>query len=176
MEARILHDRSLSLQTGDSSFVVAEAVRDVYLYFDKFRFILLKDYFYVPNFRRNLISIACLIKDSYSVSFSKRVDIRKNKSFIYSRWMDGNLYLIKPKMYSLLDTELIDNSKRLKVSHSNKAYLRHLRLGHINQDRIQRLVKDGPLESLEEVCLPQCESCLEGKMTKRSFGGKGTRA
>ena len=126
METRSLHDRSLSLRTGDGSLVVVEAVGDVYLYFDQFRFILLKDCFYVPNFRRNFISVACLIKDSYSVSFSKRVDIRRNKSFICSGWMDGNLYLIKPKMYSLLDTELIDNSKRLKVSHSNKAYLWHL--------------------------------------------------
>lgn len=57
-------------------------------------------------------------------------------------------------MYSVLDTELIDNSKRLKTSHFNKAYLWHLRLGHINQERIQRLVKDSPLKTLEEVRLP----------------------
>ena len=37
-------------------------------------------------------------------------------------------------------------------------------------------MKDGSLDTLKEVCLPQCESCLEGKMTKRSFGAKGTRA
>ena len=37
-------------------------------------------------------------------------------------------------------------------------------------------MKDGPLDFLREVRLPQCESCLEGKMTKRSFGAKGNRA
>ncbi|KAL5561856.1 hypothetical protein UlMin_031603 [Ulmus minor] len=40
---------------------------------------------------------------------------------------------------------------------------------------IQRLVNDGPLSFLEVELIPQCESCLEGKMTKRPFGSKGNR-
>ncbi|TYK11833.1 putative Integrase core domain [Cucumis melo var. makuwa] len=46
------------------------------------------------------------------------------------------------------------------------------KLDHINLDRIGRLVKNGLLNKLEDDSLPQCESCLEGKMTKRSFTGK----
>ena len=132
----------------------AIVVGDVHLYFDEFRFILLKDCFYVPSFRRNLISIASLIKDSYSIFFNKTVVIKKNKSFICSGWMQNNLYFIKPKMYTLLDTEIIDNSKRLKTSEVDKAYLWHLRLGHIGQERIQRFVKDDPLDFLKKVRLP----------------------
>ncbi|KAA0058181.1 gag/pol protein [Cucumis melo var. makuwa] len=41
---------------------------------------------------------------------------------------------------------------------------------------IERLVKNGLLSGLEENSLPICESCLEGKMTKRPFTGKGHRA
>ena len=37
-------------------------------------------------------------------------------------------------------------------------------------------MKDGLLGSLNEVQLPQCESCLEGKMTKRPFNTKGKRS
>ena len=55
-------------------------------------------------------------------------------------------------------------------------YLWHLRLGHINLDRITRLVKDGPLRDLSVGSLPVCESCLEGKMAKRPFSTKGERA
>ncbi|KAA0040410.1 gag/pol protein [Cucumis melo var. makuwa] len=47
---------------------------------------------------------------------------------------------------------------------------------HINLDRIGRLVKNGLLNKLEDDSLPSCESCLEGKMTKRPFTGKGYRA
>ncbi|KAA0061307.1 gag/pol protein [Cucumis melo var. makuwa] len=41
---------------------------------------------------------------------------------------------------------------------------------------IGRLVKNGLLRQLEDNFLPPCDSCLEGKMTKRSFTGKGLRA
>ncbi|KAA0032907.1 gag/pol protein [Cucumis melo var. makuwa] len=51
-----------------------------------------------------------------------------------------------------------------------------VKLGHINLDRIGRLVKNGLLSELEGDSLPPCESCLEGKMTKRPFTGKGYRA
>ncbi|KAA0041242.1 gag/pol protein [Cucumis melo var. makuwa] len=50
------------------------------------------------------------------------------------------------------------------------------KLGHINLDRIGRLVKNGLINKLEDDSLPPCESCLEGKMTKRPFAGKGYRA
>ena len=51
-----------------------------------------------------------------------------------------------------------------------------MRLGRINLNRIKRLVSDGPLSDLKVDDLPTCESCLEGKMTKRLFTTKGTRA
>ena len=38
------------------------------------------------------------------------------------------------------------------------------------------MVKDGPLKELKVGNIPVCESCLEGKMTKRSFSAKGFRA
>ena len=49
-------------------------------------------------------------------------------------------------------------------------------LGHINLDRINRLVKDGPLRKLNVGTHPVCESYLEGKMTKRPFSAKGKRS
>ena len=68
------------------------------------------------------------------------------------------------------------SNKKQKVSHDDETYLWHLRLGHISLDRINRLTKDGPLRELRVGSLPVCESCLEGKMTKRPFSGKGERA
>ena len=51
-----------------------------------------------------------------------------------------------------------------------------MRLCRINLNKIKRLVSDGLLSDLKVDDLPTCESCLEGKMTKRSFRTKGTRA
>ena len=48
-----------------------------------------------------------------------------------------------------LDTELTEpDHKRVKLS-IDETYLWHLRLGHINLNRIKRLVSDGPLSDLK---------------------------
>ena len=50
-----------------------------------------------------------------------------------------------------------------------------MRLGHINPNRIQSLVKNGILSSLIFELILVCESYLEGKMTKRPFKAKENR-
>ena len=58
----------------------------------------------------------------------------------------------------------------------NPTRLWHIRLGHINLNRINKLVKDGILDNLVLEPMPVCESCIEGKMTKRPFPPKGNRS
>lgn len=55
-------------------------------------------------------------------------------------------------------------------------YLWHLRSDHINEDKITRLVKDQTLNLLKKIHLPPCEFDFEGKMIKRPFNAKGTKA
>ena len=74
------------------------------------------------------------------------------------------------------NASIISSNKRKRSSEMNETLLWHLRLGHINLKRIERLVKDGSLEFLHVESFPTCEFCLEGKMTKRAFGAKGIRA
>ena len=63
----------------------------------------------------------------------------------------------------------------MEHSSVNQAQLWHLRLGHINLDRIHRLVTNGLLSPLDVTDLPICEPCLEGKITLRPFKAKGNR-
>ena len=70
----------------------------------------------------------------------------------------------------------MDNSKRLKSKDSNHTYLWQCRLGHVNEKRIQKLHKDGLLDSFDFESYEVCESCLLGKMTKSPFTGHGERA
>lgn len=51
----------------------------------------------------------------------------------------------------------------------------HLTLGHINRQKITRLVKDSILSFRKEFDLPQCGSCMKGKMTKQSFNANEKR-
>ncbi|MBE2321140.1 DDE-type integrase/transposase/recombinase, partial [Solirubrobacter sp. CPCC 204708] len=179
-ETRQLSDGEIYLHMGNATRVAAVAVGNIYLNFGRDRFLILKDCLYVPSIRRNLISVSCLVKDGYSIYFDNLVTIKFNKSFICSGSLVDDLYIINPVSPTLQLNELnATNSlpyKRKEPSQMNQTYLWHLRLGHINLKRISRLVQNGPLDSLEVEALPVCESCLEGKMTKRPFSAKGYRA
>ena len=90
------------------------------------------------------------------------------------------LFRSNPNKHELYNSELDNNSHvkslKRKFPSTNDAYLWHLCLGHINSNRIQRLIKDGLLEPLDFDEFRICESCLEGKIAKRPFNAKGRRA
>lgn len=81
-EIRSLRGKSISLWIEDESYVSAEVVGEVILLFYNFRKIVLKDVFYIPHFKRNLIFIACVFNGGYSVTFNKVIVIHKNHSLI----------------------------------------------------------------------------------------------
>ena len=140
----------------------------------------MEDYLYVPNVRRNLISATYLGKHRYYVILKDNVVIKKDKMFICSSNIVDGLYILTPDKHELYNSELDHNSHvkslKRKFPFTNEAYLWHLRLGHINSNKIQRLIKDGLLEPMDFDGFPVYESCLEGKMTKQPFNAKGRRA
>ena len=100
--------------------------------------------------------------------------------FICSSNIVDGLYILTPNKHELYNSELDNNSHvkslKIKFSSTNDASPWHLRLGYINANIIQRLIKDGLLEPLDFNEFLVCESCLEGKMTKIPFNAKGRKA
>ena len=175
---RELADRDVTMRVGNGEVVSAKAVGVARLNFRN-KFIVLNNVFFRPGFRRNLISVSMLHEQLFSISFiNYEIVISRNGLDICHAKPENGLYVLRRTERSLNNSELFKvehpkSNKRQKVSHSDNMYLWHLRLGHINLDRISRLVKDGPLRKLNVDTLPVCESCLEGKMTKRPFSAKG---
>ena len=58
----------------------------------------------------------------------------------------------------------------------NQKYLWHHRLGHIGEDKINKLEKDEIFGSFDSESYLACESCLQKKITKLPFMGHGERA
>ena len=176
LQTRQLSEDEISISLGDATKVAAVAVGDVHLSFSD-SVLVLKNVLYVPSFRKNLISVSKLYNDGYSVIFNDNVVIMRNNSYICSGTLVNNLYTLtcahQIKSQANTSTSL---NKRKDPSQLNQTYLWHLRLGHVNLRRIQRLVSSGSLESLQVEPFPVCESCLEGKMTSRPFKAKGNRA
>ena len=157
---------------ADGSKIPVVAIGVFNLYFE-FRVLILEDCLYVPNVCRNLISDTYLGKHGYCVILNDKVVIKKDKVFICSGNNVDGLYILTLVKHELYNFELDNNSHvkslKRKFPSTSDAYLWHLRLGHINSNRIQRLIKDGLLEPMDFDEFPVCESCLEGKMTKTTF-------
>ena len=69
-----------------------------------------------------------------------------------------------------IEAEKLTLSKKMKVFKYN--LFMALRLGHISHNKIHGLVKSIILNSSIFEYILVCESCLEGKMTKRPFTTK----
>ena len=178
-ETRKLCEGELFLTLANRSRIPVVAVGVFNLCFDS-RVLILEDCLYIPNVRRNLISTTYFGKYGYCVILKDNVVIKKDKVFIYFGNIVDGLYILTPDKHELYSSELDNNShvKSLKRNFpsTSDAYLWHLCLGHINSNKIQRLIKDGLIKPLDFDGFPICESCLEGKMTKRPFNAKGRRA
>ena len=180
-KARKLRAKEFTLRVGNGESVSAEAVGEVRLQFGN-KYLLLDNVYFIPNISRNLISVSQLYEQSFSVYFSyNEIIISRNGVQICCAKLENGLYILHVFEPESNHTEMFrvakpKSNKRQKLSNDNETYLWHLRLGHISLDRINRLTKDGPLKDLSVGSLPVCESCLEGKMTKRPFTTKGLRA
>ena len=130
---------------GDTSKVAAVVVGVVSLFFPRGKVLVLEEFFYVPHVRRNLISVSCLACNRFSALFNKNsVSIKYGVDEICLEILVSNLYLLKP-ITSMQINSNESNLKRKERSFVNQAQLWHLRLGHINLDRIRRLVTCGHL-------------------------------
>ena len=173
-ETRKLNEGEMFLTLADRSKIPVVTIGVCNLCFES-RVLILEDCLYVTNVRRNLISATYVGKHGYYVILKDNVVIKKDKVFICSGNIVDGLYILTPDKHEELDRNSHVKSLKRKFPSTNEAYLWHLRLGHINSNRIQRLIKDGLLEPMDFDGFLVCKSCLEGKMTKRPFNAKGRR-
>ena len=180
-KARKLKEKEFTLRVGNGESVSAEAVGEACLVFGN-KYLLLDNVYFIPNISRNLISVSESYKQSFAICFNNNeIIVLRNGVQICCAKLENGLYVLHPFESQNYNTEIFrvakpKSNKRPKHSNNFETYLWHLRLGHISIDRINRLTKDGPLKDLSVGTLHVCESCLEGKMTKRPFTIKGLRA
>ena len=125
--------------------------------FSEGKLLVLNDCLYIPNVRRNLISVSCLSYTGFSAIFNKNlVSIKYNVDEICVGMLVDNLYILEPICHVQINS-IESNHKRKEPSSVNQTQLWHLRLGHINLDRIRRLVTSGHLSPLDVNALSICE-------------------
>ena len=118
----------------------------------------------MPNVSRNLISISYLIQNDYEISFNK-----DHYTIYFENKMIARGHLINSFYHLHVDADESVNlseqtmsaigSKRSKDG-VNLKYMWYLRLSHIREERINKLVKDDLLDSFSDESFLVWESCL----------------
>ncbi|KAF7826504.1 Retrovirus-related Pol polyprotein from transposon TNT 1-94 [Senna tora] len=159
-------ERESKLKVGNGGDVEVQYVGKVVVTLDSGFQLVLKDTFYIPSFRRNLVSISSLDKDGYCFNFgNNKVGIFYDFEMVGECVLSDGLY----KLCSSLNNECLHvetcSTKRSKTK--DKTFLLwHKRLGHISKERVDQLIKDHILPSLDYSDMGTCVDCAKGKLTK----------
>ena len=176
-EVRGLREGEITLRIGNEARVAAVTIGTYSLRLSLGVNLILKDCYYVLVVSRNLIFISVLARDIYNFHFNKDMCSIYFKNKVVARaFLNDGIYHLHIDASVNINEQIVNTigSKRFRDRISQK-YLWHLRLGHIGDDRLNKLKKDDLLGSLIFESYPVCESCLQEKMIKLSFVGQEKR-
>ena len=130
--------------------------------------LVLENIFYVSFFKRNLVLVSIMDKLGYHFSIgNKMVNLFLNSKILGEFKLVDSLYsscLAPNNEYNCMNIENT-MSKRSFIKEKS-SLLWHKRLGHISNERDDRLIKDGISPSLDFGDLDTYVDCIRGKLTK----------
>ena len=98
-----------------------------------------------------------------------KILIKKNNfNIIMNGQLNNSIYILSQPI-----SVIYMSSKYPRISDVSDIYPWHCRLGHVNKNRINRLIQEGIVEVNDCESLPICESYLLEKIIKSSFTEKG---
>ena len=132
------------------------------------------DTFYVPSISRNLVSLFKLDVVGYSFKFGNECFSLYQRTYLIESdtLYDGLYRLNLDNLYAetLMTSHHNVDTKRSLVNECS-AFLWHKCLGHISKERMERLVKNEIVPSLDFTDLNVCVDCIKGKQTKHTKKG-----
>ena len=109
---------------------------------------------------------------------NNKVEIFRNSSLIGSGVLFDGLYLLNldPNFIIQRQSDVCNvvGSKHGRVIESS-SMLWHKRLGHISRERMERLIKENILHSLDFFDFDNCIDCIKGKLTVKTRKTSGSR-
>ena len=171
--SRLPIDGERYIYTRNGKKAQVQAIGTFQLMLDSGFILILENTFIVPSFRRNLISVSCLDKSGYLCSFGNETfSLFQNSKVIGTGSLIDKLYKLNmqsPNTNLIMNATII-GSKR-KLNNKKSSMLWHKRMGHISKQRIERLITQGILDSLDMSDFDICVDCIKGKMTNKRKTG-----
>ena len=152
------------MRVGNVSKVDVVAIGTLPLCLPSGLVLYLNNYYLVPALSMHIISISCLLQDSYSLKLENRGCSTYMHNIFYGHAPNVNgLFLLN---LDRSDTHVHNiDAKGCKVNDDSTIYLWHYRLGHIGVKHMKKRHTNGLMESLDFESFDTCEQCLMGKMT-----------
>ena len=136
---RKLSKWEIVLRVGNGTQIFAKEVGTFHLKLPNGETLELKECLYLPSCVKNLVSVSALLSEDYTVTFNRMgCSLQQGNRIICKGTMINGLYKIQIVEDSncLMD---MPGPKRPREE-INPTQVWHLKLGHIGQDRIQRMV------------------------------------
>ena len=117
--------RTKKLEVGKQGICLRNGSRTSGVIFNN-KTLCLSDCLFVLDFKRNLVSVSCLVEHGLTVQFNSSVSIKSNNAFICSGLLINGIYFLTPMSYSINAIENPDDEqfplpKKRKVS--NETYM-----------------------------------------------------
>ncbi|KAM1050580.1 hypothetical protein ACFX13_033042 [Malus domestica] len=175
--SRSLHNGEMVVRVGNGTKISAKEIGTYMLNLPSGEVLELKNCLYFPSCIKNLISISKLLRDGHSVLFDKMsCTLYLNCRIIsHGNMIEGLFHLETNSGMHCIASGNTSKPKRAREE-VNQEKMWHLKLGHVNLDKIRKMSKDGYICPLGNDQMGTYECCLKGKMTKSPFTGKGERA
>ncbi|KZV56298.1 hypothetical protein F511_00295 [Dorcoceras hygrometricum] len=124
---------------------------------------------YVPDLRRNLLSIGMLDSKGFNVKIEGgTMKVIKGSLTVMRGSQDNGLYI--------LEASTVTGSSNAAVGGANKARLWHLRLGHVSEKGLVELSKQNLLGRDKVDDLSFCDECVLGKCSRVRFKRSSTQS
>ena len=150
---------------GDASKVAVKGRGTIWYLQKNNRVGEIRDVYYVPDLKSNILSMGQLMEKGYSILMKDRVLYLKDKS----DRLIARVEMKKNRMYKL-DLKIVQE-RCLKLDVKDEAMMWHFRFGHLHFGGLAELVKKEMVRGLPTVEFEKkfCEECVLGKHPRTSF-------
>ncbi|KAM2048428.1 hypothetical protein ACFX1T_006964 [Malus domestica] len=172
--SRTLRNREMIVRVGKGTKISAKAIGTYMLKQPSGEVLELKICLYFPSCVKNLISIYKLLRDGHFDKMSCTLYLN-GRIISHGNMIEGLFHLETSGGMHCIESGNTSKPKRAREE-VNQEKMWHLKLGHVNLDKIRMMSKDGYFRPLSNDQMGTCECYLKGKMTKSPFIRKGERA
>ncbi|GJR79982.1 retrotransposon protein, putative, ty1-copia subclass [Tanacetum coccineum] len=166
------------LHVGNGAQAAVEAIGVFNLVLPSGLVLSLNNCHYAPSIIRGVVSFSRLLDLGFVHTVtSNGISVSSNGIFYFSAISVNGVFEIdmNDNVSKYNNNSIFSINKKRKLD-LNSSYLWHCRLAHIGKTRMQKLQREGLLESINDESYDKCESCISGKMTKKPFNNNIERA